>query len=149
MGEGQEIHTGEAGILEWLNSANTHFQHWKVALSASRVPGASEATQNLSVSSYDELHLRVNLRSFRAERVSDFVAAIVDGDASTAADLAGMLSKYPIVVTRCLETARDWLREKARGNERYGLLASSGAQRLKAEGIHVKDKINASVADRF
>src|SRR5690606_15562327 len=51
--------------------------------------------------------------------------------------------RYPIWLTRDLDSARDWLRNVARGSERFGLVASSGAHRLRADGIHVKAKINA------
>ena len=59
---------------------------------------------------------------------------------------------YPIRITRNLPTAREWLREKARGSERFGLVASSGAARLRPEGLHVKSEISAEswfLNDRF
>jgi hypothetical protein len=37
----------------------------------------------------------------------------------------------PVVLTRDIEKARGWLRDKARGSERIGLVASSNAQRRK------------------
>lgn len=88
-----------------------------------------------------ELHLAVSVRSFRAERVSEFVAALLDGDTLKAREVFSSLSEYPIVLTRDLEKARHWLRSKARGTERFGLVASSNALRLKPIGIHVKAKI--------
>lgn len=48
---------------------------------------------------------------------------------------------YPVHLTRDLNTARAWLRRRARGNERFGLVASSGARRLRPEGIHVRAEI--------
>ncbi len=50
-------------------------------------------------------------------------------------------SAYPICLTRELSAARAWLRRQARGTERFGLVASSGAQRLRPEGIHIKAEI--------
>jgi hypothetical protein len=50
--------------------------------------------------------------------------------------------KYPILVTRELKTAKDWVREKARGTERFGLICSSGAHRLRPFGITVKAKVD-------
>src|SRR5579862_9416162 len=88
-----------------------------------------------------ELHLAVSVRSFRAECLSEFVAALLDGHASTAAALAARLQDYPIVLTRNLEQARRWLRRQGRGTERYGLVASSNALRLKPVGIHVKANV--------
>lgn len=46
-------------------------------------------------------------------------------------------------MTRDLNTARKWVRSKARGTERYGLTASSGAKRLRTYGIWVQSSINA------
>ena len=50
-------------------------------------------------------------------------------------------STYPIVLTRNFSVAKNWLRTHARGTERFGLVASSGAQRLRPEGIHIKAEI--------
>ena len=49
---------------------------------------------------------------------------------------------YPIVLTRDLDKAKEWIREKARGTERYGLLASSEGKRLRGIGIWVPSVIN-------
>ena len=50
--------------------------------------------------------------------------------------------KYPIVISRDVSKARQWLKDRARGSERYGIIASSGAQRLKAIGIDIKSDID-------
>jgi hypothetical protein len=91
------------------------------------------------VSQDEHLHLAVSMRSFRAEALSDFVGHIVDNNAAAArATYDRIRTNYPIVLTRDLAAARAWLREKARGTERFGLIASSGAQRLRPLGINVK-----------
>src|SRR5579872_3672346 len=46
--------------------------------------------------------------------------------------------RYPIVVTRNLQAAKDWVRSQARGTERYGIVVSSEAQRLKPYAIDVR-----------
>jgi len=91
-----------------------------------------------------DLHLGVSMRSFRAETLSTFVSHLVDGDAAAARQARAGLARYPIVLTRDLAEARAWLRARARGSERYGLVASSGALRLKAEGLNVKAGIDAA-----
>jgi hypothetical protein len=53
--------------------------------------------------------------------------------------------KYPIFLTRSLAEARLWLQTRARGSERYGLIASSGANRLRPDGIWIKSKVDAPV----
>ncbi|RYL96452.1 DUF2075 domain-containing protein [Sphingobium fuliginis] len=137
VGNGQEINTGEAGIEEWLRALGRSFPHWEAHIPDSLVhscPLAKEVTA-------PALHLATSLRSFRAERLSDFVGHLIAGDASSARAVKGTLSNFPLYVTRDLEQARRWLRSKRRGAERTGLLASSNAARLKPHGVFVKAKI--------
>jgi hypothetical protein len=51
-------------------------------------------------------------------------------------------SRYPIVLTRNLSTAKKWLRSKARGSERFGIVVSSQAQRLKPHAIDVRSPMD-------
>ena len=67
----------------------------------------------------------------------------MDNNPSKANELLLCLSQYPIKLTRNLQTAKKWVKNKARGTERYGLLANSGALRLKPVGIFVKNDISA------
>ena len=146
VGGGQEINTGEAGLGEWFTAIQKHYRDWDVHMS-DRLTGADylgeeaeyavpQATKNSA------LHLRVAVRSFRAEAVSEFVGAVVAGDASAARISIKKLSQYPVVLTRDLESARVWLRNRARGTERIGLVASSNGMRLKPVGVFVKAKID-------
>src|SRR5205085_8549182 len=85
-----------------------------------------------------ELHLAVSMRSFRAEHVSGFVKALLDQDNAEALRmLAEFQGRYPIVLTRDMSAAKAWLRQQARGNERYGLVVSSQAHRLKPVPIGI------------
>ncbi len=62
------------------------------------------------------------MRSYRAENVSLFVKQILDKKVDEAVKTLSHISKdYPIVLTRNLEKAKEWLKEKARGTERYGI----------------------------
>jgi Uncharacterized conserved protein (DUF2075) len=88
------------------------------------------------------LHLAVSVRSFRAEAVSEFVSTVVAGDVLAARISIKKLSQYPLAVTRDLESARVWLRDRARGTERIGLVASSNGVRLKPVGVFVKAKVD-------
>lgn len=150
IGGGQEINTGEAGISEWVHALETHFPHWHVFISPRIV--SKEYGASFDVPSFlalpqthqeEHLHLSVSMRSFRAEALSTFVGHVVDNEAKEAAQLyQSIRTNYPLYVTRDLAVARNWLRERARGSERIGLVASSGAQRLRPEGIHVKAAID-------
>jgi Uncharacterized conserved protein (DUF2075) len=160
IGGGQEINTGEAGLSEWLAALQHRFADWDVHASSllddHRYTIDAKATDLLAAShieKHPELHLSVSMRSFRAELVSSFVSLLLDGDAAKARNLFNDLSdRYPIILTRDLSHARAWLKEKARGTERYGLVASAGGCRLRPEGIHVKSKIEPTsyfLNDRF
>ena len=148
IGGGQEINTGEAGLSEWMAAIRARFTHWRVYASGQIVQpdydlnhDARSFIQQDQVTLSDDLHLGVSMRSFRAETLSGFVAHLLNGEAEAARTAFARLTAYPIVITRDLNVARCWLRRKARGTERYGLVASSGAYRLKSEGLHVKASI--------
>ena len=150
VGGGQEINSGEAGIGEWIESLNRRFPKWKICLSERLYDSEYAAGHVIDlikdkehVTFDNRLHLSVSMRSFRAERVSEFVKAVLDLESSTAKDLLSAIEpKYPVFLTRDLRQAKQWLRKMARGSERYGLLASSSAERLKATCIHVKAPMN-------
>jgi hypothetical protein len=152
IGGGQEINTGEAGISEWITALETRFSHWAVHVSPRiSLPdyGASIDTSAFMASprvqADEHLHLAVSMRSFRAEALSDLIGHLVDNEANQARSAFARISKaYPIVVTRDLQKAKKWLRSHARGTERFGLVASSGAQRLRPAGIHIKAAIEPS-----
>jgi hypothetical protein len=150
VGGGQEINTGEAGIDEWLTALNRTFSQWQVCISPElrdreyAAGGALAALSSRSNVQFDpDLHLAVSMRSFRAENVSEFVKAILDCEASKACDAFAKCSKrYPLALTRSLDRAKQWIREHARGSERYGLVASSEAQRLKPHAIDIRVETN-------
>jgi schlafen family protein len=91
----------------------------------------------------DSLHLAVSMRSFRAENVSAFVKALLDCDEEQAKRAFGELAaRYPIAMTRDLNAAKEWVRSRARGTERYGLVASSKAMRLKPHAIDIRVSVD-------
>jgi Uncharacterized conserved protein (DUF2075) len=150
IGGGQEINTGEAGLSEWFFALQKRFQSWDVYYSHQITDknyswGEDLAAELVDLRSKEEesLHLAVSIRSYRAETLSAFVGAVIEGDVDSARALSGAIqTAYPMALTRDIDEARDWLRKKARGSERYGLVASSGAIRLKPEGINVKGSID-------
>jgi hypothetical protein len=90
-----------------------------------------------------DLHLAVSMRSYRAESVSLFIKQLLDLNIDAAQNTYNCLNKnYPIILTRDLSKAKKWLKEKSRGTERYGIVVSSQAQRLKPLAIDVKSPIN-------
>ena len=150
VGGGQEIHTGEAGIDTWLDAIQSKFPNWKMYISprledSEYAAGkAVDRAKSHPQSKFDEsLHLSVSMRSFRAENVSAFVKALLDCEKKKARDsFQEITAKYPIVLTRDINRAKKWIHTNARGSERYGLIASSRAQRLKPHAIDVRVKSN-------
>lgn len=150
IGGGQEINTGEAGLVEWFESIKRSFSNWEVFVSDKitdleyiRDNNFDNLIEGLSVHLEEKLHLATSIRSFRSENVSAFVKAVLDNNAAMAREILNTLEKYPIKITRSIENAKKWIKDQARGTERYGLLASSGGLRLKANGIFVKSDLSA------
>lgn len=148
VGGGQEINTGEAGIGEWLRAINARFPDWNVFIS-DQLTGKEYAEGELedllqandNVERSTNLHLAVSMRSFRAEQLSNFVHHLLEGNVSQAQTLLATLKdKYPIVITRDLNAAKNWLRKQKRGTERYGMVVSSQAQRLRPLATDVRCK---------
>lgn len=144
VGGGQEINTGEAGISEWIKAVNESFPHWDVYISPKLTePEYAEGRvnelleDNPNVTYAENLHLGVSLRSYRAEKLSAFVHALLSFDDKAAILYDEIKDKYPIVLTRDMERARRWLHEKVRGTERTGVLVTKEAARFKPLSIHV------------
>ena len=146
VGGGQEIHNGEAGLAEWGKAVSSSPLDWEVwaspeALSGgASVAGARLFAENagaVGVKCDSRLHLDVSVRSHRAQRIAEWVNHIVTGNSSLAASVASEFGEFPVVVTRDLETARNWLKEHCDPEHRAGLIASSGALRLRAFGIEL------------
>ncbi len=150
VGGGQEINTGEAGISEWIESLNRSFPQWKVYISDKLTDqeyaagNAIDLLNNHQFVKYDpSLHLSVSLRSFRAEHLSLFVKNLLDIKTQDAiANFKLIKEKYPIVLSRSVPKAKAWLKRMARGSERYGMVVSSQAIRLKPYAIDVKTPVD-------
>lgn len=150
VGTGQEINRGEAGVSEWIGSVNRSFPSWDVYVSPQLDAKDDELVQALSavrdrgrLKEDCALHLSASIRSFRSERVSEFINRLLDLDTEGARELADEVTeRFPIVVTRDLNAAKTWLRQRARGTERYGMVVSSQAQRLKPHAIDVRVKVD-------
>ena len=144
VGGGQEINTGEAGISEWIKALNEQFPHWNVYISPKLTePEYAEGKvnellkNNCNVTYSESLHLGVSLRSYRAEKLSAFVHALLSFDENASALYNEIKDKYPIVLTRDMAKARKWLHDKVRGTERTGVLVTKESARFKPLAIHI------------
>ena len=143
VGGGQEINRGEAGLAEW-GRALSKFTGWNIVASPDVLPGrtispdftlfAEGNVDAKRVQSDDSLHLRVAVRSIRAQKISDWVDVTLRGDHAAASHIAESLSERP-QLTRDLAIARSWLNEKRRGFTRAGLVGSASAMRLRYDGV--------------
>jgi hypothetical protein len=151
VGGGQEINDGEAGLEEWGRALAESKKNWRIYASPEVLEGgASTAGHRLfdditiprQVATTSALHLRTARRSLRAERLATWVNLVLEGDATGAATLR-VAEKFPIFLSRDLAETRTKLREQSIGVERCGLVGSSGASRLRAEGLEPNSTFHA------
>lgn len=146
IGGGQEINEGEAGLAEWGRALRGKFIHWRAAVSEQALTGEYGAgaklfeggiPQGLEVIRCPGLHLDTPTRQFRGKTIASWAEALLKGDVTECRRIVKENSNYPIYVTRDLALAKTWLRTVARGTERYGCIASSEGERLRAEGLEL------------
>ena len=150
VGGGQEINTGEAGIAAWIDAIEQGFPDWHIYVSPQLKDSEYSAVKALDALKdherlhYEEsLHLSVNMRSFRSEKVSLLIKQLLDLDVDDAKQTLNEIGvAYPIRITRDLQAAKVWIKQHARGTERYGMLVSSQAIRLKPLAIDIRADID-------
>jgi hypothetical protein len=151
VGGGQEINTGEAGLSEWVIALKNGYPNWDIYYS-SLITADKDYLNDETLKDWlkengnavNELHLSVSVRSFRSEKISSFVHAVIDGNAVQAKTILNEIDTlFPIRLTRDFNVAKDWLRKNKKGTERIGLVGSSGGRRLRPLGIDVKNEITA------
>jgi len=150
VGGGQEIHSGEAGIKIWIDSILEYYPEWKVYISPQLTDSEyalEESEEKLKqrdkVIFDDKLHLAVSMRSYRAENVSLLVKQILDLEIEQAKQTKKQVSdKYPIYLTRSFKKGKEWVKSKASGTERYGMVVSSQALRMKPYAIDVRANVD-------
>lgn len=154
IGGGQEINTGEAGLREWGDNILSKYNDWEVFVSPELMTG-NHSTGNLTlfetvpddiaINKIQDLHLDVSIRAYKAEELSNWVNLLLQNRHQNAFDIfSDKLNEYHITITRSLPKAKEWLKNKCKGNRRMGLVASSGARRLIAEGLDVKSELDAA-----
>ena len=150
VGGGQEINTGETGIAAWIEAVTQHFPGWHIYFPPQLKDSEYSALHALDhfedrerLHECEALHLAVSMRSFRSEKVSLLIKQILDLNVADAREtLKAIGDAYPIRITRDIQTAKNWLKRHARGTERYGMLVSSQAIRLKPLAIDIRAEID-------
>jgi hypothetical protein len=151
VGGGQEINDGEAGLEEWGRALTNSTKDWVIYASPEVLEGGAStaghrlfeipATQK-AIHTSASLHLRTSNRSLRAEKLATWVNFVLDGDAEAAAAIK-VTARFPIFLSRDLDETRHKLGEQGVGLNRYGLVGSSGAARLRAEGLEPNSTFHA------
>ena len=158
VGFGQEIHSGEGGLQEWGKALANSTTKWTI-LASPVVSDVNSGHQTMrlfadpssvtkEISADQRLHLKTNIRSFRASAVSRWVESLLDCDEELARELFVISPEFPMAYTRDLERAKNWLRSHSDRSElsgSCGLVASSGALRLRAYGIEVSSGFRRGV----
>ncbi len=147
VGGGQEIHDGEAGLEEWGLAIRQAAYSWEVVVSPDVIHGgASVAGHRLftepgncptRVQSDPAMHLSVSVRSPKAQKLAEWVNALISLDAVAARNSLKSVQGFRLLMTRSLSKAKAWLHQSASGMLRAGLLASSGALRLRPYGLEI------------
>ena len=149
VGNGQEINRGEQGLQEWGKALTDYHVRqqpsWDVVAPPAVLTRGSAQWQSLfqeqpypGVLRTDaDLHLRVSIRSHTCEVLHAWIDAVLKGDMEQARNLTASIDQLPVRVTRSLTAMRAWLKSQALGHRRSGLVASSGARRLRADGLGV------------
>jgi hypothetical protein len=145
VGGGQEIHDGEAGLAEWGRTLSVAFRHWRILASPEALEGGpsvagsrlfeGDSGEGLDIVPTPVLHLKISTRSYRAVAITEWSNAVLRGNIEIAAKTLAGIEEFPVVVTRDLAKAKDWMRRQTRGMARCGLVASSGAVRLRPYGF--------------
>ncbi len=152
VGGGQEINNGEAGLEEWGRSLATAKKQWTIHASPEALDGGTSVAGNkligeeqasIPIVADKQLHLDVSIRSLKADSYARWVNYVIHGDSEAAGRLASHLS-FPVYLTRELNTLRRTLRRQTLGHSRCGLVASSHAARLRAEGLEPDSAFHAN-----
>jgi hypothetical protein len=151
VGGGQEINDGEAGLEEWGRALASSNANWTVYASPEVIGGGESTaghrlfigpTHESQIITSPALHLNTSNRSLRAERLATWVNLLLNGQQGKAAALQ-ITDKFPIFLSRDLSETRRELHRQRIGTNRYGLIGSSAAARLRAEGLEPNSSFHA------
>lgn len=136
VGEGQEINTGEnGGIAQWYDALAHSKKTWSVVCPNK----LANVFEGVDLETYDDLDLKISIRSHTAGEVSNFVNAFVAGDMNTAKELFMKIPRndFHMYYTRDLERAKQYCRTKYENHldKRYGMIVSSKTRELARLGM--------------
>ncbi len=151
VGGGQEINDGEAGLEEWGRALLDVSKDWLIYASPEVLQGGqstaghrlfSDPLRQKEVRTSSPLHLQTSNRSLRADQLATWVNLLLGGKSDEAASLR-ISERFPMFLSRSLDETRLKLQQQGIGIERCGLVGSSGAARLRAEGLEPNSSFHA------
>ncbi len=155
LGHNQAINTGESGVISWFKAVNKakgwSYQIDEKTLSLNGLFDDISSRQMWSNhskrKSLEKGHLDHSLRFWKNRDVEIWASAVVHGDSDKAMEVATSLGQegIRIYLTRELKTAKNWVNGLRVGEERLGMIASSQARRLIAEGIHILPQSDSKI----
>ena len=155
LGHNQAINTGESGITSWFKAV-TETDSWSYQISKEtlELPDLFENKESKGFWSDHPKrkslrlgHLDHSLRFYKNRDFEKWASAVVSADSKRAKTVADRLEKsgIKILLSRGLNIAKKWIRDHRVGEERAGMIASSQARRLIAEGIHVLPQADSKI----
>lgn len=149
LGHNQFINTGEVGTGAWIRAAERHGWRCVIADDTAKLLSQQDRSSLKAPNLRETLeagHLRQSLRYYRNTQIEDWVAAMLDGDATSARRISLSFREEDTVwLTRSLSEGRAWIRHRRVGEQRGGLVGSGNGGRLAAEGLFVG--LKPSIAD--
>ncbi len=150
VGGGQEINNGEAGLEEWGKALSASARDWQIYASPEVIEGGTSTAGHRLFSNHSDrnihqtttLHLRTSNRSLRADNLAQWVNHVLDGQPERAFAMK-ITERFPIFLYRDLQQTREKLKKESLGESRFGLTGSSGAMRLRAEGLEPSSTFHA------
>lgn len=140
VGPGQEINRGEGGLALWASALRREAsagRSWEVI-----APRQDSIDSSLPAVIDPALYLASGVRAYRNARFGEWVDALLRAEIGRANRLAQAMSNPPAFITRDLLVLKNWLRFRRRGGRRPGLVVSSAAVRLSADGVPFPPKSN-------
>lgn len=147
VGHNQAINRGERGIVAWLEAADRFGWSFSIGdetLQLAEITNTGRWAAHPNRRRLENGHLHQSMRYYRNAAVEHWVSAVLENKADVASAVAGELNTHgnTIWLTRDLASARQWARQRVKGAQRAGLIASGQARRLSAEGLFVDFKPN-------
>ena len=153
IGHNQVLTTKERGVIAWFEAAEK--EGWKIYVADETLQQKgffvddeqkNKHENNSIIEAISEGHLSDSMRYYRNQEIENWIHFLMTNEPEQAKKVSNQLDiEDRILISRSIDNARKYVREKTFGSERMGLLASSGGKRLVGEGIYVIPKAETKI----